>query len=144
MKNFKKGDYVIMHTCHESTLPQYQGKVWKCTDDSYIMKGIEKTEVVFLDGFSGCFSCDYLVKIDNMYILPPKILLVCSICGGVEEHTDDCGANNMKKQEYPMGNYLLSLQYNLRQLLFVRPANIQEIESKAIFLCDEIVDCFEP
>jgi hypothetical protein len=34
---------------------------------------------------------------------------------------------------------LLDLQYNLRKLLFVRPYDIQAIESAAIKLCDEIV-----
>jgi hypothetical protein len=70
MKNFKKGDKVVMHTCHESTLPQYEGKVWTCEGDSYVMKGYEKQEVVFLEGFGGCFSCEYLqiVKQEKQWI----------------------------------------------------------------------------
>nr|WP_321357211.1 hypothetical protein [uncultured Draconibacterium sp.] len=58
MKDFKKGDTVVMHTCCESTLPQYKGKIWTCRTDSYTDKGGH--EVVFLEGFSGCFFCEFL------------------------------------------------------------------------------------
>lgn len=45
MKNFKKGDKVVMHTCFESEQPEYAGKVWTCRTDSYIDKS--KDEIVF-------------------------------------------------------------------------------------------------
>jgi hypothetical protein len=63
---FSKGDTVVMHTCHESTLPQYKGKVWTCITDSYL--DAAKQEVVFLEGFSGWFSAGYLtiVKATNI------------------------------------------------------------------------------
>ena len=32
---FKKGDKVVMHTCHESTLPVYKDKIWTCQTDSF-------------------------------------------------------------------------------------------------------------
>lgn len=57
---FCKGETVVMHSCYEATLPQYKGKIWTCRTDSYIMKGCDKAEVVFLEGFSGCFDCKYL------------------------------------------------------------------------------------
>jgi hypothetical protein len=62
-KNFKKGDKVVMHTCAEATLPKYNGKIWTCKTDSYIDKA--EQEVVFLEGFSGCFLCDYLQIINE-------------------------------------------------------------------------------
>ncbi|UAY56250.1 hypothetical protein [Arachidicoccus terrestris] len=58
MKNLKIGDQVIMEGCAESTLPKYKNRIWTCQTDSYIDKCGQ--EVVFLDGFSGCFLCDYL------------------------------------------------------------------------------------
>jgi hypothetical protein len=48
---FKKGDTVVMHSCGEANF--YKGKIWKCQTDSYLDRG--KQEVVFIEGFSGCF-----------------------------------------------------------------------------------------
>lgn len=56
---FKKGDKVVMHSCNESKLPKYKGKVWTCRTDSFIAKCGD--EVVFLDGFRGYFMACYLV-----------------------------------------------------------------------------------
>lgn len=53
IKNFKKGDHVVMHSCHEANLDEYRGKIWECITDSYLDKG--KNEIVFLKGFSGAF-----------------------------------------------------------------------------------------
>lgn len=55
---FKKGDKVVMHTCIEASMDKYKGKIWTCKTDSYTDKG--KEDVVFLDGFSGCFSSRFL------------------------------------------------------------------------------------
>lgn len=65
LKNFKKGDHVVMHTCYESTLEKYKGKIWKCRTDSYLDKG--DSEIVFLEGFSGAFFCEFLhfVKLET-------------------------------------------------------------------------------
>jgi hypothetical protein len=61
MKNFKKGDKVVMHTCGEADFTKYKGKIWTCLYDSSKMKSqIEQPELVFLEGFSGSFLCDYL------------------------------------------------------------------------------------
>lgn len=57
-KTFKKGDSVVMHTCFESKLEQYKGKIWECLTDSYLSKG--KSEFVHLKGFIGAFSCEFL------------------------------------------------------------------------------------
>lgn len=58
--SLKKGDKVIMHGCYEATFEEYRDKVWTCQTDSYITKGNLKLEVVFLEGFSGCFAVQYL------------------------------------------------------------------------------------
>lgn len=58
---FKKGDKVIMKGCYEATLDEYKDKVWTCYTDSYICKS--KEENVFLEGFSGCFSVEFLERL---------------------------------------------------------------------------------
>jgi len=60
---FKRGDKVVMHTCMEAIMPKYKGKIWTCQTDSFRDKGGE--EVVFLDGFSGYFSTEFLKLTDN-------------------------------------------------------------------------------
>lgn len=60
---FKKGDRVVMHTCHESTLSVYKEKVWICQSDSFLSR--DKSEVVFLEDFSGYFSAEFLKKSDK-------------------------------------------------------------------------------
>jgi len=61
----KKGNRVVMHSCFESSLPKYNGKVWICQTDSFMDRS--KQEVVFLEGFSGCFSTEFLqiIKSNN-------------------------------------------------------------------------------
>ncbi|PXW06481.1 hypothetical protein C8D70_12513 [Chryseobacterium sp. CBTAP 102] len=56
-ETLKKNDRVVMHSCYEATLDEFK-KIWKCSTNSYIDKSGE--EVVFLDGFSGCFLVKYL------------------------------------------------------------------------------------
>lgn len=59
MKNFKKGDKVVMFDCGEAK--HNNGKIWECFDDSYIDKKTNgNPELVFLKGFSGSFYCKYL------------------------------------------------------------------------------------
>jgi hypothetical protein len=48
-----------MHSCGEANF--YKGKIWKCQTDSYLDRG--KQEVVFIEGFSGCFSAKYLQRV---------------------------------------------------------------------------------
>lgn len=58
---FKKGDKVVMHGCYEATFEKYRNKVWVCQTDSYLRKSpYENQELVFLEGFSGCFAVQYL------------------------------------------------------------------------------------
>lgn len=60
---FKKGDTVVMHSCGEANFPKYKGKIWTCQTDSYLDRG--KQDVVFLEGFSGCFSTKYLQSVQS-------------------------------------------------------------------------------
>lgn len=60
---FSKGDKVVMYNCWEATFPQYKDKVWTCQTDSYLDRG--KQDVVFLEGFSGCFSTKYLHNVSQ-------------------------------------------------------------------------------
>jgi G:T-mismatch repair DNA endonuclease (very short patch repair protein) len=59
---FQKGDKVVMHSCGEAHFPKYKGKIWTCLTDSYLDRG--QQEVVFLEEFSGCFSAQYLEKVN--------------------------------------------------------------------------------
>lgn len=54
----KKGDKVIMDGCHEASFEENKDKVWICQTDSFMDRA--KQEVVFLEGFSGCFAVQYL------------------------------------------------------------------------------------
>ena len=58
---FKKGDKVVMHSCHEINFYE-KGKIWICETDSFVDKGGD--EVVFLEGFSGSFMCKYLTYVN--------------------------------------------------------------------------------
>lgn len=60
---FKKGDKVVMHSCGEDNFSKYKGKILTCQTDSYVDR--VKQEVVFLKGFSGCFSTKYLQSVQS-------------------------------------------------------------------------------
>lgn len=57
-ETFKKGDKVEMHTCYESSFESNKNKVWVCQTDSFLAR--DKTDVVFLEDFSGYFSVEFL------------------------------------------------------------------------------------
>lgn len=55
---FRKGDKVQMFGCGEVQMnPEWATKIWTCTTDSEMFG---TSEVVFLDGFRGSFSCEFL------------------------------------------------------------------------------------
>lgn len=59
----KQGDKVVMHTCIESE--KYNGRVWTCRTDEYTRgEGVYKQNLVFLEGFSGSFSTEFLQKVN--------------------------------------------------------------------------------
>ena len=61
----KKGDWVVMHTCGEATDPDNYGKLWRCETDEYTRgQGVYEQNLVFLEGFSGCFLTDFLQKVN--------------------------------------------------------------------------------
>lgn len=53
--NIKKGDKVIMHTCLEAK--HHKDVEWIVKTEPQIMCG---SWVVWLEGYSGCFACEYL------------------------------------------------------------------------------------
>ena len=57
-ETFKKGDKVIMHSCHEATFEEYKDKVWICATSSFLDKA--KQELIFLEDFSGAFFTKFL------------------------------------------------------------------------------------
>ncbi|WP_181219545.1 hypothetical protein [Bacillus subtilis] len=56
----KKGDHVVMHTCGEAE--HYDGRIWHCTSDEFTDRAGQ--QVVFLEGFSGCFLAEFLQRVD--------------------------------------------------------------------------------
>ncbi|MGF9912804.1 hypothetical protein ABEX47_17295 [Paenibacillus ehimensis] len=63
VSTLKKGDYVVMHTCMESSHPKYLGRIWKCRTNAFRNKGHNYCSI-FLEGFSGSFSAEYLQLVD--------------------------------------------------------------------------------
>ncbi|WP_339189757.1 hypothetical protein MKY54_05180 [Paenibacillus sp. FSL P2-0121] len=63
----KKGDRVVMHTCIE---PETQnGRIWTCSSDQFTRgSGVLAQDSVFLEGYSGSFSPEFLQKV----ILPTE------------------------------------------------------------------------
>lgn len=59
----KQGDHVVMHTCMEHDHPDNFGKIWTCKTDSFRHKGHEY-DSIFLEGFSGSFSTEFLQKVN--------------------------------------------------------------------------------
>jgi len=119
---FKKGDKVIMEGCAESTLPKYKGKIWICQTDSYIDKG--GNEVVFLEGFSGCFFCGYLkpyLKTDEGMI-PASLQVEAhrqSMVEGVHEEVDRLAMAIAKK---PIAEQAEILRTTRQALLTIKEA----------------------
>ncbi|KNY24819.1 hypothetical protein [Pseudobacteroides cellulosolvens] len=55
------GDQVVMHTCLEAE--KYKNKIWTVRTDPWKLEG--HTEVVMLEGYSGCFATEFLTKLDD-------------------------------------------------------------------------------
>jgi hypothetical protein len=62
-ETFKKGDSVLMQNCYEATFKENKGKIWICQTDSFLAK--DKSDVVFLEDFSGYFFTAFLIKIPD-------------------------------------------------------------------------------
>lgn len=69
--DLKKGDTVVMHTCMEATNPKYLGRIWVCKTDAFRHKGHDY-DCIFLEGFSGSFSAEYLQKVDIHQLVMAK------------------------------------------------------------------------
>jgi hypothetical protein len=76
LSTLKKGDKVVMHTCGEASNPKYLGKVWTCKSDAFRNKGHDYCSI-FLEGFSGSFSAEFLQ-------------LVNITTSGIEQALQDC------------------------------------------------------
>jgi hypothetical protein len=59
----KKGDKVVMHTCIEAKNPKNYGKIWTCRTDEQKVTWTNPN-VVWLDGYSGAFSVEFLQKVN--------------------------------------------------------------------------------
>lgn len=92
-ETFKKGDSVVMHNCYEATLDKYIGIVWECKTDSY--KDRAGQECVFLVGFSGCFSAEYLIPV--LDLPPTKWQCVCGQLWVSQDSVCVCGSPYDKK-----------------------------------------------
>lgn len=58
-----KGDQVVMHTCIEAKNPSNYGKLWTCyTDETKV--NWTNPNVVWLEGYAGAFSVEYLQKVN--------------------------------------------------------------------------------
>lgn len=61
MRNLlKKGECVVMHTCGEAE--HYNGRIWSCKSDEFTDRAGQ--QVVFLEGFSGCFLAKFLQRVN--------------------------------------------------------------------------------
>lgn len=58
---FQKGDKVLMHSCFEATFKENFNKVFVCQTDSFLAR--DKSDVVFLEDFSGYFMAKFLSKV---------------------------------------------------------------------------------
>ena len=68
-----KGDKVVMHTCMEAEF--HEGIVWNVSYEEFTRKGYGQHSIVFLEGFSGSFSTEYLRKVD-----PSEETVECIFC----------------------------------------------------------------
>ena len=62
-----------MHTCMEAEF--HEGIVWNVSYEEFTRKGYGQHPVVFLEGFSGSFSAEYLRKVD-----PSEETVECIFC----------------------------------------------------------------
>lgn len=67
----KQGDMVVMHTCMEHDHPDNFGKIWTCRSDEFQHKGHDYGSI-FLDGFSGSFSTEFLQKVNVSELIAEK------------------------------------------------------------------------
>ena len=99
---FKKGDRVEMHGCYEASFDENKGKIWTCQTDSYLDRG--KQDVVFLEGFSGCFSAKYLKNESKPFDFETNFVICqCEESEIYDSHLGDAGYDWCKTCERPLG-----------------------------------------
>lgn len=97
----KKGDKVVMHTCMEAE--QEKGRIWTCRTDEQKLHPSHNYTVVWLEGYSGCFSTEYLQKIDlSGYIHKPLEgeLTVSDIEHKIQERLEKCEREGLNTNRY--------------------------------------------
>jgi hypothetical protein len=57
----RKGDKVVMHTCMEAEF--HDGTIWTCRTDERKLHESHNYKMVWLEGYSGCFSTEFLQKV---------------------------------------------------------------------------------
>lgn len=102
-ETFKKGDKVVMHSCAEAFIKEYKNKVWTCLTDSFLAKS--KEEVVFLDGFSGYFSAEFLTKQQGAKVSFKKLFTLI-----------DGRLSTKVEHIYEMLNYIFDDNFHTHQL----------------------------
>ncbi|WMT42820.1 hypothetical protein RE628_11335 [Paenibacillus sp. D2_2] len=87
----KKGDLVVMHTCMEHDHPDNFGKIWTCRSDEFQHKGHDYGSI-FLDGFSGSFSTEFLQKVKIEPLLIDKDATIASLQTELQK-SNECAAH---------------------------------------------------
>lgn len=98
-KMLKKGDTVVMHTCGEAEY--YKGQIWTCEGDEFTSSS--GSQVVFLEGFSGYFSVEYL-QVVNLTSLNNKVKLLEE---GLKMYKDE-------NEVYETSTHINEFMYELR------------------------------
>ncbi|MGG4096182.1 hypothetical protein [Paenibacillus lautus] len=93
--NLKKGDAVVMHTCMEASLPKYSGRIWICKTDAFRSKGHDY-DSIFLEGFSGSFSAEFLQKVDVSAVIEPFIDSTAGELASAERNWREKGEENRR------------------------------------------------
>jgi hypothetical protein len=108
----KKGDKVVMHTCMEAE--RHNGRIWTCETDEFERNG---ERLVFLEGFSGCFSVECLQRID----LSDVHLANAVIKGTMDDYSDQIEELQDELARWEAGlnqtKEMYELQSQLRQAL---------------------------
>lgn len=98
----QKGDKVVMHTCGEAE--HYNGKIWTCKTDQF--NSASGTPVVFLEGFSGYFACEYL---QIVHLEEAGSETIAELTAKIEELTNE---NESLKKPVHIDDWMYELKVN--------------------------------
>lgn len=120
----KQGDLVVMHTCMEHDSPDNFGKIWTCRSDEFKHKGHDYGSI-FLDGFSGSFSTEFLQRVNVNELLAEKDTAIKELRRSL-----------IKFQELSLHNHTLAAKYE-QESFGLRKA-LKEAKQNEIMLKDTI------